>query len=78
MTTGEIVVAGAAALGLVVGFPTGCSTSGVLATGTGEGNVGALAVRWEAGVDGVFASFYPMTEHPDSAMSSAGQVEVPN
>lgn len=66
MTTGEFVVAGAAALGLVVGFSTGYSTGGVLATGE------------EVGVDGVSARLYPVIVHLELATSCVGQVKDPN
>ena len=62
-----------------MGFSTGDSTGGLLATGAGREEVGALgegtgAAREEAGADGALAGLYPVTEQPDLATSSAGQV----
>ena len=71
--TEESVVAGAAALGLVVGFSTTDSTGagGLEGGGWGE-DTGALGD--EAGADGAVAELYPETEQPDFATSAAGQV----
>ena len=71
--TGESVVAGAAALGLVVGASTGDSTGagGVEVGGFGE-DTGAPGD--EAGADGALAELYPETEQPDFATSATGQV----
>lgn len=74
-------MAGAAALGLVLGFSIGDSTGGLLATGAGGEEVGALgegtgAAGEEAGADGALAESYPVTEQPDLATSSAGQVTI--
>ncbi len=76
-TTGESVVAGVTALGLVVGFSTGDSSGDLLATGVGGEDAGALgedAAGEDAGADGALAELYPVTEQPDFATSSAGQV----
>ena len=71
--TEESVVAGAAALGIVVGLSTTDSTGagGVEVGGLGE-DTGALGD--EAGADGALAELYPETEQPDFATSAAGQV----
>ena len=74
-------MAGPAALGLVVGFSTGDSTGGLLATGAGGEEAGALgedtgAAGEEAGADGALAGLYRVTEQPDFATSSAGQVTI--
>lgn len=79
------MVAGAAALGLVVGLSTTDSTGagGVEVGGLGEDagglEVGGLgedtgALGDEAGADGALAELYPVTEQPDFATSAAGQV----
>ena len=74
-------MAGAAALGLVVGCSTGDSIGGLLATGAGGGGAGALgegtgAAGEEAGAGGALAELYPVTEQPDLATSSAGHVTI--
>ena len=73
------MVAGTAAIGLVVGFSTDDSTGDLLETGAGGRDAGALddctgAAGEEAGVEGALAELYPVTEQPDLATSSAGQV----
>ena len=72
-------MAGATAFGLAVDFSTGDSAGGLLATGAGGEEAEALgegtgAAREEAGAGGALAESYPVTEHPDLATSSAGQV----
>ena len=61
------------------GFSTGDSTGRWLATGATAEEVGSLgdgtgAAEEEAGADGALAVLYPVTEQPDFATSSAGQV----
>lgn len=65
-------------MGLVVSFPTGHSTGGVLATGAGEGDAGTLAAWDEDGVGVEFTKICPVTGYLDLAISSAGQVKDPN
>ena len=53
----------------------------MLAIGAGGGDAEALrdcarAAREEAGVDGALAELYLVTEHPDFASSSTGQVRI--
>ena len=79
LTTGERVVIGAAALMLLVGLSAGDPTGDSLAVGAGGKDVGALgdctgAAGEEAGMDGALAELYPVTEQPDLATISVGQV----
>ena len=69
-------MAGAGALGLVVGFSTADSTGagGLEVGGLGEDTGAAGDEAGADGADGALAELYPETEQPDFATSAAGQV----